>query len=126
MTKIGERFTKPRKLVFKSLEHFKKPVTVKEIFQYLKRSIDLTSIYRTLELMKSSGVVNEIDFGDDKKRYELTNKNKHHHHLICKNCGDIEDIEMSESKLLDTIKHKSKFAISEHKLEFFGLCPNCQ
>jgi len=126
MTKIGIRYTKPRKLVFEALAHYSKPVSVAEINYYLKNKIDLTSIYRTLELMKKSNIAEETEFGDGKKRYELISEKGHHHHLICENCGDIEDIKMKEDELLNKVKTKSKFAIKKHKLEFFGLCPNCQ
>ncbi|MBI5127372.1 transcriptional repressor [Candidatus Roizmanbacteria bacterium] len=126
MTKIGIRYTKPRKLIFKALNHFSKPVSAAEINFYLKNKIDLTSIYRTLELMKKINIIEETEFGDGKKRYELMKNNKHHHHLVCENCGDVENIEMKEDNLLDKVKNKSSFLIKEHKLEFFGLCPNCQ
>jgi len=96
MTKIGYRYTKPRKLIFELLEHFHKPITAQEVFLFLKKKkkqIDLTSVYRTLDLMKKSAIVDEIEFGDGKKRYELAIGENHHHHLICKNCGDVENIE---------------------------------
>ena len=92
MAKIGIRYTKPRKLVFEALTHFSKPTSVAEINSYLKNRINLTSIYRTLDLLKKSDLVNVILFGEGKKRYELKDKDEHHHHLVCENCGDVKDI----------------------------------
>lgn len=126
MTKIGIRYTKPRKLVFEALEHLSKPVSANEINDYLKNRIDLTSVYRTLSLLVKSEMVNVILFGEGKKRYELKSKNEHHHHLVCEKCGDVEDVEMKESILLESVKERSKFVIKKHNLEFFGLCPDCQ
>jgi len=126
MTKIGIRYTKPRKLVFEALEHLSKPVSANEINDYLKNRIDLTSVYRTLSLLVKSEMVNVILFGEGKKRYELKNKNEHHHHLVCEKCGDVEDVEMKESSLLKSVEERSKFVIKKHNLEFFGLCPDCQ
>ena len=126
MTKIGIRYTKPRKLVFEALEHLSKPVSANEINDYLKNKIDLTSVYRTLSLLIKSEMVNVILFGEGKKRYELKNKNEHHHHLVCEKCGDVEDVEMKESLLLKSVEERSKFVIKKHNLEFFGLCPDCQ
>ncbi len=126
MTKIGIRYTKPRKLVFEALEHLSKPVSANEINDYLKNKIDLTSVYRTLSLLVKSEMVNVILFGEGKKRYELKSKNEHHHHLVCEKCGDVEDVEMKESILLESVKERSKFVIKKHNLEFFGLCPDCQ
>ncbi len=126
MTKIGIRYTKPRKLIFEALEHLSKPVSANEINDYLKNKIDLTSVYRTLSLLVKSEMVNVILFGEGKKRYELKNKNEHHHHLVCEKCGDVEDVEMKESLLLKSVEERSKFVIKKHNLEFFGLCPDCQ
>lgn len=126
MTKIGIRYTKPRKLVFEALEHLSKPVSANEINDYLKNKIDLTSVYRTLGLLVKSEMVNVILFGEGKKRYELKNKNEHHHHLVCEKCGDVEDVEMKESSLFKLVEERSKFVIKKHNLEFFGLCPDCQ
>lgn len=126
MTKIGIRYTKPRKLVFEALEHLSKPVSANEINDYLKNRIDLASVYRTLSLLVKSEMVNVILFGEGKKRYELKNKNEHHHHLVCEKCGDVEDVEMKESSLLKSVEERSKFVIKKHNLEFFGLCLDCQ
>lgn len=126
MTKFGIRFTKPRQLIFEFLSNFSKPVTVQEINLHLKNKVDLVSIYRTLDLLKKSGMVNEIVFGDDKKRFEIKEKNNHHHHLICSNCGSVKDIEIKEKEILKKIERQSNFLIKKHNLEFFGLCVACQ
>lgn len=126
MTKIGVRYTKPRRLIFEALEHLSKPASANEINDFLKNKIDLTSVYRTLNLLVKSEMVNVILFGEGKKRYELRNKNEHHHHLVCEKCGDVEDVEMKESVLLRSVEERSKFIIKKHNLEFFGLCPDCQ
>lgn len=123
--KIGDRMTKPRKHVLEILLKSRFPITAQEIYSKIK-SIDLVSVYRTIELLLKTGVIKEFLFGDGKRRYEIVNNDNHHHHLICENCGDIEDVRMKEEDLLKKVKNKSKFLIKEHKLEFFGLCPNCQ
>ena len=125
---IGQRYTKTRKNIFKALSNSKKPITAQEIFNSLKNNdekINLASIYRNLVLMEKSDLISVILFGEGKKRFELKEENSHHHHFFCENCGDIEDIKMNEDKILANIK-KTKFLIKEHKLEFFGLCPDCQ
>jgi Fur family ferric uptake transcriptional regulator len=129
MTKIGQRFTRTRKNIFEAIEHFNKPVSVQDIFSYLKKQkeeIDLTSIYRNLELMRKADIVNAILFGEGKKRYELKIISEHHHHLVCEKCGDVEDIEMQEKNLLKDVEKQSKFKVLKHSLEFFGLCQDCQ
>jgi len=123
----GFRLTKPRQLLLKTLTYH--PLTIQEIATLLhkkKSSVDLVSIYRSLELFIQIGIVNAVEFGDGKKRYELNNPFHHHHHLICRKCGTVKDIELDEKILLTQIKKKTKFKIVQHQLEFFGLCPHCQ
>lgn len=127
MTKIGERYTRQRKVIFEAMESFATPVTAKEIEKYLINKnieIDLASIYRNLTLMKKADILIEVEFGEGKKRYELIKD--HHHHLICEHCHGVSDVTMKEGDLIKKIKNKSGFLIKKHRLEFFGLCPQCQ
>ncbi len=123
----GYRFTKPRQEIIKFLVRY--PLTVQEIFETLQKkkiAIDLASVYRTLELFVKMGIVNELELGDGKKRYELRDEDNHHHHLICNSCKKIEDIFLNEEMLMKNIRNKSDYKIASHKLEFFGLCASCQ
>ena len=127
--KIGQRYTQTRKNIFKAIEHFDKPVSAQEIHDLLKKQkeeVDLTSVYRNLELMKKSDMVNVVLFGEDKKRYELKDKKEHHHHFVCEKCGYIRDLEMKEENLMKIMKNNKGLLIKYHNLEFFGLCPDCQ
>ncbi|MCL4364466.1 transcriptional repressor [Patescibacteria group bacterium] len=120
---IGKRRTQTRKKIFAAFNHFQKPISVLELYSFLHKQVDLTSIYRNLELMKKTGGIIEIDFGDGKKRYELP-KN-HHHHLICESCGAVKDLKINDESIFNKTKDQG-FLIKKHRLEFFGLCKNCQ
>jgi Fur family transcriptional regulator, ferric uptake regulator len=68
----------------------------------------------------------QIQFQEGKLRYELAGK-EHHHHLVCENCGKIEDVLSRVIPALEEeIKNKHKFLVKRHSLEFFGLCEDCQ
>lgn len=123
----GYRLTRPRTEVLKTLTDY--PLSVQEISEVLDKKnirLDKASIYRTLELLVNMGLVYSIDLGEGKKRYELVDETKHHHHLVCNSCGKIEDIIVEEKKLLTDINKQTQFKIDHHHLEFFGLCINCQ
>jgi len=127
LKKKGYRLTKPRQEVLKALTSF--PMSVQEIYATLQQnhiSIDLASVYRTLELFVKMGIVYAIDLGEDKKRYELVQPQNHHHHIVCNSCGVIEDVKFNETSLDKEIFRKSQFKVDHHHLEFFGLCANCQ
>ncbi len=111
-----------KKLILNLLEKSTNPISVPEILN--KISANKTTIYRELDQFISSGLITEVHFGDGKKRYELARD--HHHHLVCKNCNKIEDIEINEEKLLTKIENQSNFLIKTHTIEFFGLCNSCQ
>ena len=105
------------------LKKAKYPLSVPEMF--FKISANKTTLYRELDWFVAQGLIIEVEFGDGKKRYEVASRN-HHHHLVCKTCGKIEDVEVDEKVLLANIKNKTRFQINNHSLEFFGKCVNCQ
>jgi len=125
----GNRLTKPRKLISEIFTKVKYPLTAQEIQSFLKNeniNIDLTAVYRTINLLVSAGLIDKIDWGDGRKRYEIVRSEKHHHHLVCDNCGTVENIVFKDEQwLIDRIKKKIKFQIKRHSLEFFGLCQKC-
>ncbi len=121
----GYRITQSRLSILSQIESH--PLTIAEIYQKLKKRrklIDLTSVYRTLELLASMGEVEVINTGDGSLRYERSNA--HHHHLICNSCGSFDDISINETQFIKEVARKSRFQVEKHSLEFFGLCVNCQ
>lgn len=123
----GYRLTTPRREIINVLAHH--PQTALQIFFLLKKkkkSVDLASVYRTLEIFVDMGFVHAIELSEGKKRYELVEHENHHHHLICTTCGVIEDIRINENAMLKDVANKSEFKIDHHHLEFFGICVRCQ
>ncbi len=131
ISSIKERNTPIRTALLEILSKIKKPLTTQELLLILaKKEIkaNKTTIYRQLESLKENNMVNEVHFNDRNTRYELNSKDTHHHHLICKKCKKIEDITLLEDLQYQEkmILKKSKFKVTQHFLEFFGLCKNCQ
>lgn len=128
--KNGNRITKPRKIIIETLTLLSKPVTAQEISEYLKKKhekVDLASIYRTLHLLSEMGIVHVFEFGEGKMRFELMEREKHHHHFVCDHCGSVKEVLMSDEQLLmSDVKKKNAFVIKRHTLEFFGLCQKCR
>jgi len=117
----GAKLTLPRKVIIENLNSCNKPLTLKEIHD-LCRNIDFASVYRSIKLFNEIGFVEEIIFADKKVRYKLVS-NIHNHHIICSECGEINEIPIC---LLSEIKKLTNYKITKHTLEFMGLCPNCQ
>jgi len=97
--------------------------------------IGLTTVYRTLELLHRLGFVHKVTAGDGQSRYALRREGKedHHHHLICTKCGKIVDYRDFVQEELELVKKteqalskKYDFAITDHNIEFLGLCEKCR
>jgi len=90
--------------------------------------IGLATVYRTLELLSELKILHKMNFGDGVARYDLRDDNAayHHHHLICQNCGAVDEI---FEDLLVTAEEKVKnvynFYITDHRLTFYGICSRC-
>lgn len=123
----GYRLTQPRIQVLDVLTFH--PQSVARIVSSIRKkhaSIDITTVYRTLEVLVDMGVVGKTHFDGKTAMFELLSKQTHHHHLICKGCGFIEDIPLDEGFIMRQVNNHTKFQVLGHSLEFFGLCASCQ
>lgn len=86
-----------------------------------------TTVYRELEMLVREGFVFELDFGEGKKRYELSD-GTHHHHLYCRQCSAIECFQIGPhlAAVEAQIMAERQFQVQNHHLEFFGMCARCQ
>jgi len=129
LAKIGCKNTKPRKTVIEVLESTDNPLSAEDIFLRIKElgeSVNLSTVYRTLDLMENKSLVNKTVMSDGKARYELT-VDGHRHHLVCTNCHKSVPIDFCPlEKLEKDIGEKNDFDITGHKLEIYGLCPKCK
>lgn len=135
----GFRITIPRQIILQVLDEAKKHLSAEDIYLKVHQiypTIGLTTVYRTLELLVSMGLVFKFDFGDGRARYELSRGGKdtssHHHHLICTNCGriiDYNDFVEEELELIrkteKELERKYNFVIKNHTIQFYGRCNKC-
>lgn len=128
------KLTTRRELILKVLlENNGKHLSAEEVYNLVKREasdVGLATVYRTLELFLEFDLIQAIDFGDGRKRYEFgaqTEKDHHHHHhLICVKCGNI--IEVNEDlleELENRVSNKHNFTVTDHQLKIFGVCSQC-
>ncbi|HBT19981.1 MAG TPA: transcriptional repressor [Peptococcaceae bacterium] len=108
-----------------------KHLSAEEIYDMAKKinpDVGMTTIYRTLDLLVELGVLQKLEFGDGRTRYELNNEDMHHHHhLICLKCGEVQEFEQDLLEALEEkILEKKDFLIVDHKLKFYGICRKCR
>ncbi len=126
----GLKVTRYRKALLNLFFNHARPLSVNDILDFLSKdgmNPNKTTIYREIDSLVELGYLDSLDFGDVRKRYELSSR-EHHHHLICEKCDHIEDIIIKDDlqEIEQKVKIKSKFKIKSHTLEFFGLCLHCQ
>lgn len=114
------------------LEREEDHLSAEEVFLLVKEKapeIGLATVYRTLELLSELQVIDKINFGDGVARYDLRKEGAEHfhHHLVCIECGSVEEI--MEDLLGDVEKIVEKnwdFEVKDHRLTFHGICKKCQ
>jgi len=87
-------------------------------------SISLATIYKNINLMIENAFIQEVKIPNAKSVYELTKES--HSHLVCKECGMVEDITLDLQSVCELAKHTSEFKIDKADLVFSGLCKKCQ
>ena len=127
LRKSGLKATPARIAIINLLKASRRPMSAQAIFDALPRGTDKVTVYRTVKSLKEKGIIVPIDLRHNHAHYELANVARHHH-LICVHCGRVEDvhrcgIEETYPKMLRSSEHFSK--ITEHALEFYGLCKKC-
>lgn len=85
--------------------------------------VGLVTVYRTLDLLGSLGIVRRLDLGDG-ARYELAEN--HHHHMICEACGDISEFEECPLDPERLPPESTDFEVRAHSLEVYGRCGACR
>lgn len=84
------------------------------------------TVYKTLALLKEMGEANELGFSDDDNRYDVRDPQPHAH-LICTRCRKIIDAEVNlPPELLQAAPGQTGFAVTGHRLDFYGLCSDCR
>lgn len=124
----GKSVTEVRSAILDILKSAKSPLTPKQILGLITlKKPDLATIYRNLSLMESLGIISCVDLGEGFKRYEINRPETHRHHILCRSCGKIEDIEgCGLQEMEKKIFKKIGFKIEKHRLEFFGICAVCR
>ncbi len=128
LSELGYRLTPQRIMVLSAIEDSDDHISAEEIYAQIVAKyprVNISTVYRTLELLKRLGLVTETDLGGGRVRYHSAEKG-HHHHLVCQECGAIIDLDESVlSSLKDTLLREYKFIADLRHLAIFGRCVDC-
>ena len=120
----GLRMTSQRRIIIEVLSAATDHPNVEEVYRRTSRidkNISLSTVYRTVKLLESEGILERHDFGEGRGRYEQA-ASEHHDHLIDVSTGRViefrnEDIE----KLQELVARKLGFRLTGHRLELYGV-----
>lgn len=121
------KVTPARVAILRVLAASRVPMRPETVAKKVGKTVDTATVYRTLKSLKQARVLRQVDFEHDHAHYEIVAQN-HHDHLVCTNCGKVEDFENcgSERFVKTALAQAKNFdAISYHSLELFGVCREC-
>jgi len=124
--------TNPRLIVLEVLLKESRPLTIDQVLRLASGKLAQSTLYRVINDLKAFDLVTEFTTPENTMVVELNSaQGRHHHHVFCRKCGSITDIELNaqlESSLESEVKYiesKYSFSIETHSLELFGTCASC-
>lgn len=126
----GRRLTRQRRLIWASFtaepgRHLSAEDVVEIVSSELPK-VNASTVYRTLDLLVSEGLLLRTELGTERAFYELA-RDHAHHHLVCERCGAVAHFHNDLlGNLRKRIKASSGYALGWGEITLFGLCTNCQ
>ena len=125
----GFRLTPQREMVLSAMHEIEGLATADEIYtrvQEQSSAVDISTVYRTLELLRKFQLVACVDPGDGQHRYELLGIHGPHVHLVCQACGQVTGIDLQDAQpLAQKLQARYGFVADLDHLSIPGLCRTC-
>jgi Fur family transcriptional regulator, ferric uptake regulator len=120
----GLRMTEQRRIVARVIEAAEDHPDVEELYaraSVIDPKISLATVYRTVKLFQEAGILDRLEFGDGRARYEDAERD-HHDHLIDVNSGEvIEFVDPDIEALQERIAQRLGYRLIGHRLELLGV-----
>lgn len=120
--------TKQKELIRDIIKKQNKEFTIKDIYDDIKGSVGLTTVYRLVDKLVIDGVLNKTISSDNITYYQYLEKcdNENHFYLRCDKCGDMIHVDCDcIEELSDHIKNEHKFRLNREKVIINGICNKC-
>lgn len=121
--------TPQRMAVIKTLANCEGHLTAEQVYDQVRVDFPMTSIatiYKTITMLKEMGELIELSFPNAGSHYDCRNPFPHPH-LICTLCGNITDVDVSDLvDLPQQVATRTGYKVTSYRLDFFGICPQCQ
>lgn len=128
MKESNIRITPQRFAILEYLVESKSHPTADDIYKHLEPrfpNMSVATVYNNLRLFTGIGFVVEMAYGDASSRFDFASTK--HYHAICDECGKIVDVNYPGLEDVESATERlTGFKVREHRLEMYGLCPDCQ
>ncbi len=122
------RITRQRQVILEELRKDTSHPTADEVCQRVRQKlphISLGTVYRNLELLAEYGLIQKIELAGSQRRFDGNAET--HYHIHCNRCGRVEDLPVRPFRINEnSFRATTRFQITGHRVEFFGLCPKCR
>ena len=129
LNKAGMRATNQRALIMEIIRRGKGHLDADEIYRRAREKetrLSLSTVYRTLQMFKKAGLVEELHFNEDHHHYEVKPATEHHH-LLCLGCGRVIEFSYPLSRYIKRNVPEAKgFDIADTEIRMTGYCPKCR
>jgi len=128
--KEGLRYTSQRQEIWNELRSSDEHRDAEEIYFALRKRglrISRATVYRTIDVLVKNNLLDKLDIGDGRARFEYNDKCLHHDHLVCTKCGKIVEFYNDEiEELQNKIAKQHNFMLLDNSHQLFGICKDCQ
>ena len=127
----GLKASSPRAAVLESIGRQECVVSAQDIADDLKRRkrrVGIATVYRTLEVLEELKLVQRLDLGGESARFEpAIPDGHHHHHFVCRNCGEAIPFEDEAlERAIASVGKRLAGSFDEHDVVLKGRCPDCE
>ena len=123
------RVTDQRRLLLEIIRANGEHLDADQIYELARKQnprLSLSTVYRTLSLLRDLGLVDEVHLGEDHHHYELKSTAAHHH-LICRSCGRVTEFStFLADELASSVGDQYGYDVQEVRIELAGLCNQCR
>ena len=121
----GHRITTSRMRVLEALLDAPAHFTVDDVLRQAS-DVGRATVFRTMKLLQDLNVVCRVMMENGSLHYRLSTRG-HHHHLVCRSCGQVADFANCDvSSLIDQLARSTDYQIEGHWLEVYGRCASCR
>lgn len=124
----GYKLTPQRQAIIDAVLASDRSVTPQALHAILAEKhpeIGLVTVYRTLDILNRLGLLCQFQPVGAARSFKA-GPSEHHHHLVCRGCGEVVDFGRCPMELVTALERETGFHITDHRLEFTGYCRGCQ